>query len=125
VATVTLSISCGTILDNMDKLNSGVERVLPPDGVLLAPQAASFTPGDTVFDILLRNAQSVDYTRTPSMGAYVRGIKGISEFDCGPLSGWTYRVNGVFPAVSVSDYKPKDGDRIEFLYTCALGRDLA
>ena len=42
----------------------------------------------------------------------------------GPLSGWMYRVNGEFPNKGCSDYELKDGDVIEWVYTCDLGQDI-
>ena len=35
-----------------------------------------------------------------------------------------YRVNGEFPNKGCSDYKLSDGDFIEWVYTCDLGRDV-
>ena len=35
-----------------------------------------------------------------------------------------YCVNGEYPNVGCSDYKIKDGDNIEWHYTCDLGEDL-
>ena len=57
-------------------------------------------------------------------GTYVAGISHLYEFDFGNLSGWMYRVNGVFPDVGCGEYQLSDDDRIEWLYTCDLGRDL-
>ena len=56
--------------------------------------------------------------------AYIEGINNIYEFSCGELSGWMYCVNGEYPNVGCSDYKIKDGDNIEWYYTCDLGEDL-
>ena len=56
--------------------------------------------------------------------AYIEGINNIYEFDGGELSGWTYLVNGKVPGVGCSEYKVKNGDVIEWLYTCDMGRDL-
>ena len=56
--------------------------------------------------------------------AYIEGIANLYEFDCGELSGWMYRVNGEFPNVGCSLYKLKDGDTVEWVYTCDLGRDV-
>ena len=50
--------------------------------------------------------------------AYIRGIANIYEFDCGELSGWTYKVNNKSPNVGCSLYELKDGDKIEWIYTC-------
>ena len=55
---------------------------------------------------------------------YIQGINYLYEFSCGPLSGWMYLVNGVFPNYGCSKYALKDGDVIEWVYTCDLGRDV-
>jgi hypothetical protein len=54
--------------------------------------------------------------------AYIRGIQHLYEFSCGPLSGWTYSVNGEFPDRGSSGYPLAPGDRVEWIYTCDLGR---
>ena len=56
--------------------------------------------------------------------AYIEGIGNLYEFDAGELSGWIYRVNGKIMSVGCSQYKLKNGDKIEFLYTCNMGKDL-
>ena len=35
-----------------------------------------------------------------------------------------YRVNGVVPNYGCGQYTLKDGDRVEWLYTCNLGQDV-
>ena len=55
---------------------------------------------------------------------YVQGINHLYEFSCGELSGWMYKVNGVFPNYGCSKYVLKNGDKIEWVYTCDLGRDV-
>ncbi len=35
-----------------------------------------------------------------------------------------YQVNGEFPNYGCSKYKLKDGDRIAWVYTCDLGKDV-
>ena len=49
---------------------------------------------------------------------YIEGINNIYEFDCGELSGWLYKVNNESPGVGCSLYKLKDGDVVEWIYTC-------
>ena len=56
--------------------------------------------------------------------AYIEGIANIYEFDCGELSGWMYKVNDWFPNYGCSRYGLKDGDRVEWVYTCNLGKDV-
>lgn len=62
----------------------------------------------------------VDYVGS-SYGVYVRGIGFVYELGFGSESGWTYRVNGEYPSVSVGAYTLSDGDTVEFVYTCELG----
>lgn len=42
----------------------------------------------------------------------------------GSLSGWMYNVNGWYPNYGCSRYQVKDGDVVEWRYTCDLGYDL-
>lgn len=56
--------------------------------------------------------------------AYVEGINNLYEFDCGQLSGWMYNVNGWFPNYGCSKYTVQDGDVINWVYTCNLGKDV-
>ena len=56
--------------------------------------------------------------------AYVEGINNLYEFDVGSLSGWMYNVNGWYPNYGCSRYQVKDGDVVEWRYTCDLGYDL-
>ncbi len=131
--TVAISIRCDTILDNWDKLSPQLrsEKYVPKDGVVLKETEYVLRYGDTVFDILDRAVrhnriqmefQGADKNSYNSI--YIKGINFIYEFSCGPLSGWMYSVNGKYPNCGVDKYTLKDGDIIEFNYTCDLGRDL-
>ena len=66
---------------------------------------------------------SIDNTGSESM-AYIAGIGQIGEFDFGDLSGWLYFVNDESPSVGCQDYELAPGDKIEWLYSCELGKDL-
>ncbi len=55
---------------------------------------------------------------------YVEGIHNLYEFDTGELSGWMYNVNGWYPNYGASRYQLKDGDVVNWRYTCDLGRDV-
>lgn len=127
--TCTVSISCSTALARIDELDDDVAEVIPSDGVILSVTTEKFTEGENVFDILsrvcIRNNIHMEYTTTPLYNtAYIEGIGNLYEFDCGSGSGWMYRVNGVFPNYGCSRYTVHDGDKIEWLYTCDLGRDI-
>ena len=53
-----------------------------------------------------------------------QGINQLYEFDCGKNSGWMYSVNGEYPNYGASSYNLKDGDKVEWRYTCNLGSDV-
>lgn len=131
--TVTLSISCASILEHWENLDEELRKggYVPEDGVLLEKKQYVLRPEDTVFSILVRAAKNekipIEYQGSQENAygsAYIQGIQYIYEFSCGPLSGWMYRVNGEFPKKGCSQYVLKDGDEIEWIYTCDLGRDI-
>ncbi|MWV47182.1 DUF4430 domain-containing protein [Paenibacillus sp. HJL G12] len=127
--TATLSVSAASILDHMDQFNKDKLEVLPKDGVIYKAQKVTFFEGESVFDVLLRemkkNKIHLEFSMTPIYNSnYIEGIHNLYEFDCGELSGWMYKVNGWFPNYGSSRYALKDGDVIEWVYTCDLGRDV-
>ena len=127
--TCTLSISCATILDNMELCNKEKRELVPEDGWILEPMTVTFYEGESVFNILQRTCKQqkihMEFENTPVYNsAYVEGIHNLYEFDVGNLSGWMYRVNGWFPNYGCSRYQLKDGDVIEWVYTCDLGDDV-
>ena len=119
---VTMTITCGVLADEDDK-----PLVIPDDGVILPETTFTLGEGDTVYDILLEASKRYDIridNRGSESSAYIAGIQYLYEFEYGSLSGWMYRVNGVFPDVGCQGYRLKDGDRIEWLYTKDIGKDL-
>lgn len=132
-ATVTLSIECKTVLENLSVLDPVLKAgdFVPEDGVILPCTRYVLRPGDTVYDILSRavryNKIQMEYQgadKNSFSSVYIKGINYLYEFSCGPLSGWMYTVNGIFPQYGCSKYELSDGDRIEWVYTCDLGRDV-
>ena len=127
--TCTISVSCETILNNMDKLDKNKADIIPENGIILSEKTAVFYEGESVFNLLSRemkkNKIHLEFVNTPIYNsAYIEGIANIYEFDCGNLSGWMYKVNGKFPNYGCSRYKLSDGDKVEWVYTCDLGRDV-
>lgn len=119
----TISISCATAVGK--ELTASV----PADGMILAETTVGFTEGESVFDVLCRvtreNKIHMEFVNTPIYNsAYIEGIGNLYEYDLGPLSGWMYRVNGVFPDYGCSGFTLSAGDRIEWVYTCDLGKDV-
>lgn len=130
--TVTVSVRCDTILDNWDSLDENLrsDKYVPRDGAIVADYVIVLRKNDTVYEILRRVTRhyklTLDIVTLPEINSvYVKGINQLYEFSCGELSGWTFRVNGVVPSVDCASYKLSNGDVVEWLYTCDLGRDLA
>jgi len=127
--TCTLSVRCDTILANMSSLNPDKAELVPADGVIFPPTVVTFYEGESVFNVLQRemrrNGIHMEFVNTPIYNsAYIEGIHNLYEFDCGGLSGWMYKVNGWFPNYGCSRYVLQDGDVVEWVYTCDLGRDV-
>lgn len=125
----TFSISCATVLDNMNILDKSKKEIIPDDGWILKPVTVTFNEGESVFDVLKQvckeNKIQLEFSMTPIYNsAYIEGINNLYEFDCGSLSGWMYEVNDWFPNYGCSRYEVKNGDVIEWQYTCSLGADI-
>ena len=127
--TCTISISCATILDNMDLCAENKLALVPPDGVILPATTVTFSPGESVYDVLQQVCRDygihLESEFTPRYNsAYIQGINNLYEFDVGNESGWMYKVNGWFPNYGCSRYQVEDGDVICWVYTCDLGADV-
>ena len=127
--TCTFSIECSTILNNLDQLEPDKLEMVPSGGVILAKTTVTFYEGESVYDVLQRLCKEkgihMESSWTPIYNsAYIEGIHNLYEFDCGSLSGWMYRVNGWYPNYGCSRYQLKDGDVVEWRYTCDLGNDV-
>ena len=127
--TCTFSIECSTILNNLDMLDPAKLEMVPSGGVILSKTTVSFYEGESVYDVLQRICKEkgihMEAEWTPIYNsAYIEGIHNLYEFDCGALSGWMYKVNGWYPNYGCSRYQLKDGDVVEWRYTCDLGNDV-
>lgn len=125
--TCTILVECSTIYDNLSKLDKGLKEHLPKDGMILKEQTVSFEENDSVYDVLSRELKKNNLLMEVSFtanSAYIEGIDNIYEFSCGEASGWIYSVNGEQAQVSCSEYRVKDGDKIQWSYTCNLGEDV-
>ena len=127
--TVTMSISCAAILENMDRLDPDKTELIPEDGWILEPTVFPLEEGESVFDLLLWVTREkkihMEYSEAPLYGsAYIEGIHNLYEFDCGEVSGWMYSVNGWYPNYGCSGYKLEPGDVVEWRFTCDGGDDI-
>ena len=116
IGTVTISISCDVIKDKG-------ESYIPKNGVILKETEAEIEKGDTVYDVFSEVCRKNDILYSSNMG-YIEGINNIFETDFGKSSGWVYFVNGELPSVGCGSYELADGDKIQWHYTCDLGKDL-
>lgn len=125
----TISISCATILNNMDKLKSNKKELIPQDGWILKPTQVEISEGESAFKVLQRVTRQLDIPMETSKTSiydsyYIEGIYNIYEFDCGSLSGWLFFVNDQVKNMSSSEITVKNGDEVRWVYTCNLGKDV-
>ncbi len=121
----TLSVRCDMAVGK----NEDKSIIIPENGVIFAEKRVEFKEGESVFDILFKemkeNKIHLEFVNIPLYkSAYIEGIGNLYEFDCGELSGWMYKVNGWFPNYGSSGYTVKKDDKIEWVYTCDLGKDV-
>lgn len=128
--TVTISIRCDTLSEDMSKLETpAIEDYIPENGCILDTTTYQGTTDNTVFDVLntvcRNNDIQLEFSFSPVYESYyIEGINYLYEFDGGNLSGWMYKVNDWFPNYGCSSYYLSDGDVIEWVYTCDLGLDV-
>ena len=118
----TISVRCDEILSNLDRLDKSKYNLIPEDGVIYFSENVEFCEGESVFDILLREMKNnkihLEFEYTPVYeSSYVEGIGNIYEFDCGSMSGWVYKVNGIAASCGSSQYLVKENDVIEWIYS--------
>lgn len=96
-------------------------------GTVLSAVEVELAEGDSVLDVLKKITKEkriqLDYSGAGG-AAYIEGIDNLYEFDRGPTSGWMFKVNGVFAKKSAGAVNVKNGDRIEWVYTTDLGKDV-
>ncbi|MFF2446451.1 DUF4430 domain-containing protein [Neobacillus sp. NPDC058068] len=97
-------------------------------GTILPATTVEIKEGDTVLDVLIKMTREkkipMSFRGGTGATAYVEGIDNLFEFDKGQGSGWMFRVNGIFPNRGAGVIPLLNGDRIEWLYTLDLGKDL-
>lgn len=126
-ATVTLTIRCDTAVAKGMNTESKWAGIVPSSGVILPVTEFEIDSGETVFSVMSRASSQykfqMEYSGTNG-AQYIEGINNLYEFDGGRWSGWMYCVNGWYPNYGCGQYALKDGDVIEWHYTCDLGKDL-
>ncbi len=115
---VTIVIQCNEALEHIEANDvKGYENIVPQDGVMLSRDDMQIQDDETVLEVLKKATKDENIILIAQDG-YVSNIGGLVERakDFGPESGWLYSVNGEFPSLGASQYKLKDGDKIEFKY---------
>lgn len=128
-AYVTLSISCSSVLQKLNKLDEDKREVVPVDGWILKPTKVEINDGESVFDVTKRvcidKKIHFEFAFTPIYNsAYIEGIGNLYEFDCGSGSGWMYKIDDWFPNYGCSRYVLKGGETVKWLYTTNIGQDI-
>ena len=109
-----------------------------PLGVIVEETNVPFKAYDTVAAVTLRLLDALDMTYLNSGDAfsnfYLSSIgnfdvnnvhyDAFGEFDAGQSSGWMITQNDVFINKGASEFLVKDGDVLEWQYTCQLGADI-
>ena len=118
--TVTMTIRCDTVAGKADHI--------PADGIILDTTEFSIGKDETAYSILVEASRKYkipfENDGNESM-VYISGIQYLYEFDYGEFSGWIFRVNGTIPSIGAGEYVLKDGDKVEWLYSLRLGKDLS
>lgn len=128
--TVTVSIRCDMLLSDQAHLKPHYAAYVPRDGVILAPMTVELYPGESAFDVLKRVTRDRKIAMTFQSGTAYGGmyIESIGNLDKGAVegdeAGWMFRINGRFPNYGCNQYTLKDGDLMEWVYTCNLGQDV-
>lgn len=125
--TVTMTIRCDTAVAKGMNTEAKWAGIVPSSGVILPVTEFEIEPGETAFSVMSRASDQykfhMEYSGTNG-AQYIEGINNLYEFDGGRWSGWMYSVNGWYPNYGCGQYALKDGDVIEWHYTCDLGKDL-
>ena len=126
VGSVTLEVRCENALA-YGQLKETLRAILPEDGVLFQG-TVDLLEDDTAFTVLERACRrekiALSSTGSTRYGIYVEGIGGLYEMDCGAQSGWMFSLNGSYPSKSAGSAELADGDRVIWVYTCDLGKDV-
>lgn len=119
--TISLQIECKQAIDKGYDKKQEFINVIPADGVMFSGKL-TFQKGDSILDALVRESKKDANNRLFSIrkrGDYLVSINGLSEFACGPASGWVYLVNGETPGgLSLAQYKLDGNEQVVLKYVC-------
>lgn len=107
-------------------------------GTIIPPTRVPYKEGENIAQVTARLLEHLgirmSYTGSLESGFYLGAIQNfevagtpytsMGEFDAGVGSGWMITQNDIFIQMGASEFKVKDGDEIEWKYTCQLGADI-
>ncbi len=87
---------------------------------------SGITRGYKIDDGLLKEIEEDGLTlnRYSDTGEFICSKDRLGEFDFCQGSGWMYSVNDNYLSYGMSEYEPKDGDKINLRFTLAYGKDI-
>ncbi len=88
----------------------------PKTGTIYGRKKVNINNGDTPYTVLKKEISDVVVVGKGE-NVYVKSIKGLSEFDKGPLSGWKYTVNNKDIQVGAAGYILEKGDEVHWFYS--------
>lgn len=118
IGTVTLTIRCDTVVGKSDS------KDIPDNGIILDTTKFDIEEKDTVYDILMEASKEYNIHIENESTSFITGINNLNGMDFGDLSGWLYYVNDESATVGCDQYVLSDGDSIEWLYSCEMGKDI-
>lgn len=126
--TCTIQINC-SLLEGKDLEGTGLETLVPENGVILKTTEVTLNPGDTVYDATLQvtKANKIHLASEGSLAMgnlYIAAISNIYEKAYNSKSGWVYLVNGKQPSLGSGLVELKAGDELVWAYSLDLGNDL-
>lgn len=95
-----------------------------PDYPIIFDGEVGIREGGNVMDAVLV-ATRKERIQLSYVTGYISSIDNLAEFDHGNESGWMFAVNGVFSERSVSEKYLSAGDKVVFLYSLDMGKDVA
>ncbi|MDQ0229627.1 DUF4430 domain-containing protein [Metabacillus malikii] len=95
-------------------------QIVGDSGTILPSTKVELKDNQTVLDVtlsILKQKGIPISVRGSGATAYVEGINNLFEFDRGPYSGWTVKLNGSMIPKSSGVVKVKNGDTVQWRYT--------
>ncbi len=126
--TCTIQIEC-SLLVGEDLTGTGLETLVPENGMILKATEVTLNPSDTVYDVTLQvtKNQKIHMASEGSLAMgnlYIAAISNIYEKAYNSKSGWVYLINGVQPGIGSGVKELEPGDKLVWAYSLDLGNDL-